>query len=206
MKVLQGRVAPVVLGAAVIVGSINLAAYAANGHPLLLGGSNSETKPSAVTNTGSGSALTLKTSTKAPPLTVNSTKVVKNLNADTVDGVSASSLGVNAVRYVLTDGDSNFTLNGVAAGSYLVTVDYIVTGATSVSDVVVNVNGSRAGFFYGPSDGTNAFVTGATVITVPKGGAVTLQSNGFALTNSAVTSTATLTPISKLTSGNATGS
>src|SRR5579862_28181 len=125
MKVLRGRVATVLVGAAVLVGAVNLAACAANGHPLLLGVANSETKPATVTNTGSGSALSLKTSAKVAPLTVTSTKVVKNLNADTVDGVRASSLGVTATRYVLTDGDSNFTLKGVAAGSYLVTVDYI---------------------------------------------------------------------------------
>ena len=86
MSHVRGRVLPVALAAVVLVGGANLAAYAANGHPLLLGGSNSETKTASVTNTGSGAALSLHTSKSSPPLAVNSSKVVKHLNADTVDG------------------------------------------------------------------------------------------------------------------------
>ena len=206
MRVFKGRVTPVVLGAAVIVGALNFAAYAANGHPLLLGGSNGESRTASVTNTGTGPALTLKTSPKAPPLTVTSSKLVKHLNADTVDGLSASSLGVTVMKFVLTNGDSGFVFNGVAAGAYLMTVDYATQTGSVGGSVEVDVNGARAGEFYGPTDGTAAVVSGSTVITVPAGGTVSLASNGAAYTNPAgFISTVTLTRVSKLTSGSVTG-
>lgn len=37
MSMLKNRVLTVVMGAAVVVGAANIGAYAANGHPLLLG-------------------------------------------------------------------------------------------------------------------------------------------------------------------------
>lgn len=129
MSMFRGRVMPVVVGAAVLVGGANLAAYAANGQPLLLGHSNSESKTATVANTGTGAALSLKTRTSAPPLKVNSSTVVKKLNADAVDGASASDL--ETTSYVLTSSDTTtvypgqamWSLSGVPAGDYLVSWD-----------------------------------------------------------------------------------
>ena len=45
MPYLRGRVLPVTLAAVVLVGGANLAAYAANGHPLLLGGRTARPRP-----------------------------------------------------------------------------------------------------------------------------------------------------------------
>ena len=100
----RGRVLPVALAAVVLVGGANLAAYAANGHPLLLGGSNSETKTASVSNTGKGPALSLHTSKKSPPLAVNSSKVVKHLNADKVGGKSAKDLQTQATTWTIPSG------------------------------------------------------------------------------------------------------
>ena len=82
-----------VAGAAIVVGGLNVASYAANGHPLVLGGSNSESRTATPHNSGKGPALSVKTSKKAPPFSVNSHKVVKNLNAGAVDGLDAKVLG-----------------------------------------------------------------------------------------------------------------
>ncbi len=121
MSYLRGRVLPVTLAAVVLVGGANLAAYAANGHPLLLGGKNSETKTATVTNTGKGAALSLNSSKKSPPLAVNSSKVVKHLNADKVGGKSATDLA-DAGHHV--DGPRRhrrcpYALNGLPKGIYL---------------------------------------------------------------------------------------
>ena len=129
MNPVRGRVLPVLFAATLLVGGANLAAYAANGHPLLLGHSNSESKTATVTKSGSGPALKLKTRASSPPLAVTSKKVVKNLNADTVDGSSASAL--KTTSRILTDTDTTtvhsglatWSLAGVPAGRYLVSWD-----------------------------------------------------------------------------------
>src|SRR5262249_57941840 len=87
----RGRTVPVLLGVAALVGAANLGAYAADGHPLLLGQENHAAATTTVAS-GRAPALTLKTSAKTPPLSVSSHKVVKNLNADRVDGRDAADL------------------------------------------------------------------------------------------------------------------
>src|ERR1043165_7103124 len=75
-----------VAAAAVLVGGADLTAYAATGNAFILGHSNSAGGTTSLKNTGRGPALSLNNIKSAPPLVVNSRKVVKNLNADTVDG------------------------------------------------------------------------------------------------------------------------
>lgn len=55
----RGRTMPVLLAAVVLVGGLNVAAYAANGKPLLLGQTNEATKTTTVKTTGIGPALSL---------------------------------------------------------------------------------------------------------------------------------------------------
>jgi hypothetical protein len=56
--------------------------------------SQSATQPGAwVSNTSAGPGLKIDTSLSAPPLVVNSSQKVANLNADKVDGYSANELG-----------------------------------------------------------------------------------------------------------------
>ena len=137
MSYLRGRVLPVTLAAVVLVGGANLAAYAANGHPLILGGSNSETKTASVSNTGKGPALSLKTSKKSPPLAVNSSKVVKHLNADTVDGKHAKDLQTQATTWTIPAGTTlSYTLNGLKPGIYLATLSILMNATgTSVCEI-----------------------------------------------------------------------
>ena len=129
MPHLRGRVLPVALAAVVLVGGANLAAYAANGHPLLLGQSNGESKTASVRNTGQGPALSLHTSTKSPPLAVNSTKTVKHLNADTVDGKHAGALTTNVITYDVPGGTPlTFTmrLSKLPPGHYIAMMSVVM--------------------------------------------------------------------------------
>jgi hypothetical protein len=120
---------PVLIAATVLVGGANLAAYAATGSPLLLGHVNTESKTATVANGGTGPALHLKTKNTSPPISVNSSKLVKHLNADQVDGMSAASLQTKVTQYVLPgDGTTSiFKLPGLQKGDYIVNVDLGVT-------------------------------------------------------------------------------
>ncbi len=78
--------------AAVLVGGADLASYAATGHPLVLGHANSAGGTTSLRNSGRGPALSLNNIKSAPPLVVNSSKMVKHLNASMVGGLTASEL------------------------------------------------------------------------------------------------------------------
>lgn len=129
------RTTPVLLAALVLVLGANVAAYAANGRPLLLGQDNSETRPATVKNTGTGPALDLVTKPGAPPLAVSSKKVVKRLNADAVDGLDAADLATVVHRYVLphTEPTNSIALSfrGLPAGQWLATYSVVTQGSTS---------------------------------------------------------------------------
>ena len=76
MHTLMSRVLPVAVGAALVVGGLDLASYAANGHPFSLGAKNKETRTATLTNTGKGPALSLRSGKKAPSLAVSSSRLV----------------------------------------------------------------------------------------------------------------------------------
>jgi hypothetical protein len=87
--------------AAVLVGGADLASYAATGHPLILGHANSAVGTTSLKNVGRGPALSLNSIKSSPPLVVNSSKVVKHLNAAQLQGRSASKLDPPVWRYTL---------------------------------------------------------------------------------------------------------
>lgn len=101
-----------VIGAVtVLVLAGNTVALAATGHALLLGKSNSADANTSITRTTSGSVLKLQSkSSLNSPLTVNGTGKVTNLNADRVDGLSASAFG----RAPIATGYVNAGTNGTA--------------------------------------------------------------------------------------------
>ncbi len=101
MSRLRSRTTAILAAAVVLVGGANLAAYAANGRPLLLGKVNTETRSATIKNTGAGPALKLKTRASAPPLAVNSRKKVTRLNADLVDGKNAADLQTVTKSYAI---------------------------------------------------------------------------------------------------------
>lgn len=133
MSTSRGRTVPVLLAALLLVGGLNVAAYAATGKPLLLGRQNAADKTTTLANTGTGPALTLRSKPSAPPLKVSSTKKVARLNADQVDGLSGSELQTRTWTYTMPFGEppAPATLQtvgfpGLPPGQYLAT--YTVSG------------------------------------------------------------------------------
>ncbi len=128
----RARVIAVLAAAVLLIGGANLAAYAANGKPLLLGKSNVETKQTTIKNKGSGPALQLKTKAGQPPLAVNRTAKVKKLNADLIDGVDSVALKSRAFVYQLPSAPSSashsISFPGLPPGLYLMTYTVISSG------------------------------------------------------------------------------
>jgi len=114
--------------AALLIGGINVASDAAGAaKPLLLGKNNKATKTTKLT-AKKGPALSLK-SKKGPALAVNTTDLVKNLNADSVDGKGVDEL--EPTLYTATLGANGVTggatpiivqTTTLPAGSYQVTM------------------------------------------------------------------------------------
>jgi hypothetical protein len=134
----HGRTVPVLVAALVLVGGVNLAAYAANGKPLLLGNTNSETKTSVVKNGGPGPALSLTSKPGSAPLAVSSTKVVTHLNADMVDGLTSSQLRAKDYRYVLPNvgpfsSSTDVSFPGLPRGVYLMNYAIILNHGSNVT-------------------------------------------------------------------------
>lgn len=126
----RGRTLPVLLATAALVGAANLGAYAAAGHPLLLGGHNSSPATTTLTNSGPGPALTLHSSKKDPPLAVSSGRVVKHLNADRVDGMNAGELATQATSYILPNGQTGVSIRVRRPGTFLISVSAVLSLST----------------------------------------------------------------------------
>ncbi|WP_372727387.1 hypothetical protein [Nocardioides sp.] len=143
------RAVGVVAAAAVLIGGANLAAYAANGKPLLLGKTNKETRTAVVKNTGSGPALKLTTKRSAPPLAVNSRQRVARLNADQVDGLHATDLQTHSQIFRIPPqaGVGSFVLDlGLEPGVYQ--VSYSVISLMSAADTAINCHfWAESGFY-----------------------------------------------------------
>jgi hypothetical protein len=180
MNLQPGRAVTVLCGALVLVGGANLATYAANGHPLLLGRVNHESQTATVTMRGDGPALSLQTGQDSPPLAVTSTKRVDNLNADTVDGVNASALRTRT--RILTDADTGtdygtagaeWSLSAIPRGRYLVSwdvsLDPVMLGTTLICGIG-NTDFSRQFATdtetYVANGGNKVFLTGSTAMDV----------------------------------------
>ncbi|MFZ2015132.1 MAG: hypothetical protein WAV00_15030 [Nocardioides sp.] len=208
MNPVRGRVLPVLFAATLLVGGANLAAYAANGHPLLLGHSNSESKTATVTKSGSGPALKLKTGANSPPLAVTSKKLVKNLNADKVDGLNGQSLQNNTRSFVVPGSTAipfGLALQGVPAGKYTASFDIGASTATSTPMVCLIGDTTTADqvIAYGASNGTYAVASATGPLTVHAGQAPVLQCNSATAVVAAgqVVSTVTLTKVDHVTNG-----
>jgi hypothetical protein len=90
--------------AGILVGGANLATYAATGQPLILGHANSAGTTTSLKNLGRGPALSLNSSKHSSPLTVNSAKLVKHLNADKLGGKSANQINPAVTEYRIGSG------------------------------------------------------------------------------------------------------
>ncbi|MFC5177854.1 hypothetical protein [Nocardioides taihuensis] len=143
----QSRTLTVLLAAVVLVGGANLAAYAANGRPLLIGQSNTGTKATTLENTRKGPALVLTSKGKGPSLKVSGQGTVTNLSADRVDGYDARDLMTTAYRYGIPssgpyDGEIAVTFPGLPEGQYLMAYS-----------IITSTNGSGTQCYARQSDG-----------------------------------------------------
>lgn len=117
----------------VLIAALDWAAAAATGRATILGQWNQADHTTTIKNTKSGPALTLK-SKKGPALAVNSTKRVKNLNADEVDGLSRADLQANrntTFQWTATDhtGPFSVAIPDQLPGSYIVSYSLQMSGA-----------------------------------------------------------------------------
>jgi hypothetical protein len=123
LKVLASSLAVVAL----LVMATDYVAIAATGKPVILGKLNTAGKTTII-KSGSGPALKLVTKPGKPPLAVKRSVLVKKLNADKVDGKSASQLGVRAQvhTFEMDSGSTTFverTFTDVPAGTYIASFD-----------------------------------------------------------------------------------
>ena len=173
--VVKDRILPVLAGAAVVVAGLNVASYAANGHPLTLGGTNTASRTTTLSTSGTGAALTLKSGSKSPSLAVSSSKVVAHLNADEVDGRHAADLQTLATTWTIPAGTTlSYTLSGLKPGTYLATLD-VVLGDTAPSQCELDQNGTPAVTFFGANRAAAfSVVSGSSVLTQHAGGTLQL--------------------------------
>src|SRR4051812_32526684 len=178
MAMLQNRLLPVVIGVAALIGAANIGAYAAAGQPLLLGHANVETKTAAVANSGTGPTLSLRSSHKSPSLAVSSSKLVKHLNADDVDGLSAAALETRAISWTLpADNVPNvYQLTGLREGTYFATVSVLLdTDATGSCSLFENATELLV---YGANRMSSVSMVSGGNIFDYGGGALTLSCSG----------------------------
>jgi len=134
MKILKGRTLPVLLAALVVVGGLNVAAYAATGGNFILGHINKAGQASTLQRTTAGPPLLLKTKLGGnAPFATNGKGKVTNLNADRLDGLDGQALQTRTLMYTIP-AETDFSifsvsLPGLAPGLYQAT--FSVTAATS---------------------------------------------------------------------------
>lgn len=146
MKLTLRHTVPVLAATALlIVGSA--AAAQATGHSIIGGRHNDTSARTTIHRNTSGPVLSLVTHGSAAPLVVSSDTKVARLNADKLDGLSASSLQTRVVRYTLpaNTGQRGLTVSfpGLAAGTYTANMSIAIV-TTKDADIPV---GSFCGFF-----------------------------------------------------------
>jgi hypothetical protein len=167
-------VASATLVALLLVVAADYAAFASTGQSLLLGKFNSANKITVVKRTTAGAALKVVTKSNSnPPFVVNGHGKVAHLNADLLDGKSASEIAPSALQYVVPGFHpyaSSFTLDlSVPAGTYLVTYHLLLYPDTDVvCSVKVNSTNKAAESVTSPyGSDFYARVTASDLVTVP---------------------------------------
>jgi hypothetical protein len=180
---------------------VNVASYAANGHALTLGATNTASRTTTVTNSGRGAALSLKSGTTSPSLAVSSSKLVTHLNADQVDGKHATDLQTQATTWTIPAGTGqSFTLNGLKPGTYLASFS-VLLGATQTSQCELDENGVAVVNAFGPNRaGAFSMVTGSGILTHAAGHALQLKCDGTEVLGNPA-STVTLVRLDRVTTG-----
>jgi hypothetical protein len=211
MKI-QSALTATALAALLVLGTDYLS-FATTGGSFILGHANSAGQPTSLTNNGSGPALKLNTSHPGttPALAVNSHIKVPNLNADLVDGVDASQLGVATRLYRAAIDKANapsftVTLASVPKGSYLVNANGFIYGSRAAGircDLIVDANQTLYDWFDTASSQDWADLNMSGLIRVPatQNLTFTCRTNNTANTNWSTYSAAPLKiALTKITS------
>ena len=136
---MRSRLLTTLLAAVIVVGGLNVAAYAATGGKFILGKSNTANKTTKLKNTGNGPALKLAPKAGKPPLAVTNSKKVVKLNADKVDGKDAAALSTRSAVYSVPAiaSSSRFRI-GIPSTPGTYQVDYSIATSTSTPGVTIN--------------------------------------------------------------------
>jgi hypothetical protein len=158
------------------------ATYAGTGDSLILGQLNKSGKTTTLQNVGTGPALSLKTKASSPPLSVSSKALVRNLNADSVDGLDGKALAHQTYEYVYSDANKPHNslyaaITGLPAGHYLVllhTYFFNVDGSpTEPNSIYCTLSDRRfrnlAGNSFPFVGGLQPDLSGSGEVTVKKG-------------------------------------
>jgi hypothetical protein len=168
--------------ATVLVGGADLASYAATGQPLVLGHSNSAGTTTSLKNLGRGPALSLNSSKHSPPLVVNSSKLVKHLNADRLGGKSANQINPAVTEYRIgstgstLSNDAHFFTINAPAGDQEWSMTGIWTSTTSTDQMLCLIVDKR--FVADPSNTDYIYALFTKQLSDPD--APFIQQHGFA--------------------------
>lgn len=151
MRKLKTLVSALVV-ALVVITCVDYAASAATGHAFILGQINKANKITTLNRTTSGPAVKLHTtSSAAAPMVVNGHGRVANLNADTVDGLQATSLQTRSTIYRIPSevGVGSFTMSFTGLPTGLYHISFSVIAKMSVADAKLNCHlvNSDTGFY-----------------------------------------------------------
>jgi hypothetical protein len=159
------RLRPYVLGgtiAALGLVAANGVAAATTGHAFVLGRSNTANAATSLSRTTSGAALALRVRRGSPPLSVNSGRLVKHLNADAVAGRSASALSSRVIQYsfpaIANTANARLQLPGLPPGRYL--ASYAVNMETTVTKMGITCA-------FHAANGGNVFKVNAFTSPIP---------------------------------------
>ena len=177
-----------VLATMLLVLGFDYATFAATGDSLILGKTNKATKATKIQRTTPGPVISLKAKKKSnPPFATNAKGKVKNLNADTLDGVDSSKLGVRPIVYTKTTGSfatsqQVFSLGSIPPGKYRTALNMMIfsdmplgVSQCDLMNTTTNVLGMFARDV--PPGGNAAALTGAGYLEVGAGDVVTLTCN-----------------------------
>jgi hypothetical protein len=163
--------------ALVLVTCADYTAFAATGKSFILGKVNKAKRQTTLVRTTSGPALQLGTRSPAdPPLVVNGSGKVTNLNADTVDGVDSSDL--RTISHVFTHEVTSPTTYvdltvPLPAGNYLVSYSADLNGADNGTVECYFVRDAADITFFGASrfsaGGGTPALTGSGFVSRPAG-------------------------------------
>jgi hypothetical protein len=164
------------LGAGALVLIAAGSAVAGTGGNLILGHSNSATKTTTLSNS-KGTPLSLKAKKGHAPLQVNSSKVVKNLNSDLLDGASGGSFQ-RKVTGACTGGKAATAVssNSLTCASVAAPVSHVIdlsagttatTNGTELKAVLAAITDATATDGYLIKLGPGVFDVGTSALTVP---------------------------------------